>query len=159
MQYRQLHTPIGLLTLIGPEPSLSRILFANQSADWRPTQEMRAAPKGFAQAATQIHAYFDGASGHWDCPLAPEVSAFQWRVMQALQRIPSGHTRSYAELAALLDPPSAARAVGGACARNPLPLIMPCHRVVGSQGQLTGFAGGVEAKAWLLEFERAHNTA
>lgn len=154
MQYRQLDTAIGLLTLIGSEPSLSRILFANQSADWAPAQDMLEAPKGFAQAAEQIQAYFTGAAVSWDCALAPQVSPFQWRVMQALQRIPSGHTRSYAELAALLDPPSAARAVGGACARNPLPIIFPCHRVVGSQGQLTGFAGGVEAKAWLLEFEQ-----
>lgn len=154
MQYRRLNSPIGVLTLIGPEPSLSRILFANQGADWAPSPDLHEAPEGFAQAAEHIQAYFAGAPGHGNCPLAPQVSPFQWRVMQALQRIPSGHTRSYAELASLINPPSAARAVGGACARNPLPIIFPCHRVVGSQGQLTGFAGGVEAKAWLLEFEQ-----
>lgn len=159
MHYRHLATPIGQLTLIGPEPALSQILFAQQSDLWQPSADMCLAPQGFAQAAAQIQAYFDGAEDPWDCPLAPKVSPFQWRVMQALQNIPAGHTCSYAELAAALRPPSAARAVGGACARNPLPLIMPCHRVVGSQGQLTGFAGGTQVKAWLLEFEQSRSAS
>lgn len=109
-----------------------------------------------AEAVRQIQEYFDGNRAAFDLPLSPAGTEFQQAVWSALQTIPRGETRSYGELAAMLDRPKAARAVGGACHRNPILLLIPCHRVVGSRGELTGFAAGVEVKRWLLEMEM-HN--
>ena len=109
-----------------------------------------------ARAAAQLRAYFAGERTVFDLPLAPDGSGFQRLVWQALERIPYGVTRSYGELAAAIGRPAASRAVGSANSRNPISIIVPCHRVIGANGALTGYAGGMRAKRWLLEHEQRH---
>lgn len=106
------------------------------------------------EAAAQLAAYFAGERRCFSLPLAPVGTAFQQAVWKEMARIPYGETRSYGELAAALGRPGAARAVGMACHRNPLAIFLPCHRVVGAGGALTGYAGGLQAKAFLLALEK-----
>jgi methylated-DNA-[protein]-cysteine S-methyltransferase len=106
-------------------------------------------------AADQLDAYFAGALTRFDLPLAPRGSDFQRRVWAALQDIPYGQTESYGELAERIGAPGAARAVGLANGRNPISVVIPCHRVIGSQGKLTGFGGGLDRKKQLLDLELA----
>jgi methylated-DNA-[protein]-cysteine S-methyltransferase len=106
-------------------------------------------------AAEQIDAYFAGTLTRFSLPLAPRGSAFQQRVWAALQDIPYGETESYGELARRIGAPGAARAVGLANGRNPIAIVIPCHRVIGSQGKLTGFGGGLDRKKQLLDLELA----
>ena len=105
-------------------------------------------------AAAQLEAYFAGTLRVFDVPVSPRGTEFQEQVWRALLDIPHGETRSYGELARSLGKPSASRAVGAANGRNPISIIVPCHRVVGSNGALVGFAGGLDVKAWLLDHER-----
>ena len=107
-----------------------------------------------AQAAAQLAEYFAGQRQSFTVPLAPRGTPFQQEVWRALCAIPYGQTRSYGQLAAALGRPSASRAVGGACRRNPIWLMIPCHRVVGASGSLTGYAGGLERKKALLALEQ-----
>ena len=102
----------------------------------------------------QLEEYFDGSRTEFDVPLAPEGTPFQQQAWSVLRSIPFGATMSYGEQAAALGDRKRARAVGAANGRNPIPIIVPCHRVVGSNGHLTGFGGGIESKAWLLDHER-----
>lgn len=104
-------------------------------------------------AKQQLAAYFAGERAVFDLPLAPAGTAFQLRVWQALRDIPAGETRSYGEIAAGIGRPSASRAVGAANGANPIGIIVPCHRVVGADGTLTGYAGGLDRKRWLLAHE------
>ena len=106
-----------------------------------------------ARARQQLTEYFGRSRTTFDLPLAPIGSAFQQRVWDVLRAIPYGTTTSYGELARRLGDPSATRAVGAANGKNPIPIIVPCHRVVGSRGELTGFGGGLDRKRWLLEHE------
>ena len=101
----------------------------------------------------QLDGYFAGRRQRFDLPLAPSGTAFQRKVLAALQAIPYGETRSYKEVAAAIGKPRAVRAVGAANGRNPIPIIIPCHRVIGSDGSLTGFGGGLAAKRALLALE------
>ena len=103
----------------------------------------------------QLEEYFAGARTGFDLELRPDGSPFQQRVWAQLREIPFGSTISYSELARQVGDPSAVRAVGGANARNPLPIVVPCHRVIGADGSLTGFGGGLERKRWLLAHEGA----
>jgi len=103
----------------------------------------------------QLKEYFAGMRTTFDLPLEPSGTAFQLNVWQLLRTIPYGVTTSYGELARRLGEPKASRAVGAANGANPIPIIVPCHRVVGSRGELTGFGGGIERKRWLLEHEGA----
>jgi methylated-DNA-[protein]-cysteine S-methyltransferase len=105
------------------------------------------------RAASQLREYFAGRRQRFDLPLAAQGTPFQQAVWQALAAIPWGALRSYADIARAIDKPSAVRAVGAANGRNPLPIVVPCHRVIGSNGALTGFAGGLETKRQLLELE------
>ena len=109
-----------------------------------------------AAAERQLTQYFKGERTAFDVPIRLNGTDFQTRVWQQLLRIPYGHTRSYGELAAAIGNASASRAVGLANSKNPLSIIVPCHRVIGASGRLTGFAGGLETKAKLLDLERAH---
>lgn len=104
----------------------------------------------------QLRAYFDGTLTAFDLPLHLSGTVFQRRAWDALCRIPYGETRTYGQQAAMLGNPKASRAVGGANHHNPVMIIVPCHRVIGSGGQLTGYAGGLDMKAWLLAHEQAH---
>jgi methylated-DNA-[protein]-cysteine S-methyltransferase len=106
------------------------------------------------EAAAQLRAWFAGERDAFDLPLAPRGTPFQRAVWEALRAIPAGETRSYGAIASALGRPAAARAVGAACGRNPIGIIVPCHRAVGADGSLTGFAWGIERKRWLLERER-----
>ncbi|MFK7988631.1 MAG: methylated-DNA--[protein]-cysteine S-methyltransferase [Sandaracinaceae bacterium] len=109
-----------------------------------------------AQLRQELDAYFAGARRAFEVPLDPHGTAFQRQVWAALEAIPFGATRTYAQLAASVGRPRAARAVGAANGRNPISIVVPCHRVIGANGQLTGFAGGLRNKRWLLEHE-AHS--
>jgi methylated-DNA-[protein]-cysteine S-methyltransferase len=108
-----------------------------------------------SEAERQLAEYFAGRRTEFDLPLDPAGTPFQQKVWSALRSIPFGETRTYAEVATQIGHPGAARAVGAASGRNPLSIVAPCHRVVGTSGELTGFAGGLEVKARLLAFERA----
>lgn len=107
------------------------------------------------RAERQLMEYFDGTRTTFDLPLEPSGTEFQLRVWELLRRIPYGVTTSYGVLARKLGDPQKSRAVGAANGANPIPIIVPCHRVVGSNGELTGFGGGLERKRWLLEHEGA----
>ena len=117
------------------------------AGDWRRTEEP------FRDAVSQLDAYFAGERREFDLALAPEGTSFQRLVWSALTRIPYGETVSYAELARRLGRPFATRAVGAANGRNPIPIIIPCHRVIGSDGSLTGYGGGLTIKRRLLDLE------
>jgi methylated-DNA-[protein]-cysteine S-methyltransferase len=106
-----------------------------------------------ADVAAQLQQYFRGERSAFELPLAPRGTEFQQLVWRALQRIPYGETRSYSDIAREIGRPAAVRAVGAANGANPIPIVIPCHRVVGSNGSLTGFGGGIETKRWLLALE------
>jgi methylated-DNA-[protein]-cysteine S-methyltransferase len=108
-------------------------------------------------AAAQLAEYFAGRRRTFDLPLAPRGTGFQQRVWRALSAIPYGETRSYGAIAASIGRPAASRAVGAANGKNPIWIIVPCHRVIGASGHLTGYAGGIAVKRWLLEHERQHH--
>jgi len=159
VRQRSIESPLGALRLLATADALLGVYF-DAPSDGRqahgPAPAPAAAPGSHAlldQAAAELHAYFDGSRHVFELPLAPRGSPFQLEVWAALARIPFGETRSYAELARAIERPRAVRAVGAANARNPLSLIVPCHRVIGSDGSLTGYAGGVERKRWLLAHE------
>lgn len=150
-----IETPVGRLTLVAGEEGLRSITWPGESPAGLTPNENPAFPV-LVQACAQLVEYFDGTRNTFDVPLAPAGTAFQLRAWEALRAIPYGEVRTYAEQAAILGNAAAVRAVGAANGRNPLPIVVPCHRVVGSNGSLTGFAGGLAAKRWLLDHERAH---
>ena len=144
-------SPIGELLLTGEESGLRSLGMAPHS----PPDGARHSPDAFAGAVTQLVEYFAGERLDFDLPLAPAGTPFQLKVWAALRDIPYGRTTSYGELAAELGQPTASRAVGLANARNPIALVVPCHRVIGRDGTLIGFGGGLDRKRWLLEHERS----
>jgi methylated-DNA-[protein]-cysteine S-methyltransferase len=153
VHYLTLESPIGTLTVAAGATALHAIEFAHNRhpqprADW-----VRGDTALLRQAADQLRAYFAGQRRHFELPLAPQGTEFQRAAWQALAAIPFGETRSYAQQAAALGKPAATRAVGAANGRNPLPIVLPCHRVIGANGALTGFGGGIEVKRWLLAHE------
>jgi methylated-DNA-[protein]-cysteine S-methyltransferase len=141
-------TPIGPLLLHADEGHLTRIEFG-------PATACSSAEPPFAEAEAQLLAYFAGELERFDLPLAPRGTAFQCSVWDALVEIPYGSTTTYSDLAARIGRPSACRAVGAANGRNPLPVIVPCHRVIGAAGALTGYGGGIARKRHLLALETA----
>jgi methylated-DNA-[protein]-cysteine S-methyltransferase len=160
-------SPVGELTLVADDTALRLISFPSKApttgdpTTGDPTDIGRdvidvAAGEHpvLALASSQLEEYFDGSRTDFDIPLAPEGTPFQQQAWSVLRSIPFGATMSYGEQAAALGDRKRARAVGAANGRNPIPIIVPCHRVVGSNGHLTGFGGGVESKAWLLDHER-----
>ena len=144
--HRRIESPAGPLIIAADETGLRHIEFYQNRhpadrADWR------GGDNDVLQAAeTQLHEYFAGVRTHFELPLAPQGTAFQLDVWQELARIPYGTTISYAELAQRVGKPAATRAVGAANGRNPLPIVLPCHRVIGIDGALTGFGGGLPVK-------------
>ncbi len=112
-----------------------------------------------AECARQLEAYFAGTLRSFDLPLNVTGTAFRTKVWNALRTIPYGETRSYGQLAAMIGAPAASRAVGGANHHNPICIIVPCHRVIGADGSLTGYGAGLDMKQWLLEHERKHRHA
>ena len=149
----RIKSPIGPLTLVADGAALVGIYFEHHSKGGPPPAVEGEAP-AFAIAHRQLDAYFSGRRKGFDVALAPRGTAFQSHVWALLQRIPYGQTTTYGALAAEMGRPSAVRAVAGAVARNPVSIIIPCHRVVGADGSLTGFAGGLAVKARLLGLEQ-----
>jgi methylated-DNA-[protein]-cysteine S-methyltransferase len=156
VKYRYLKSPIGEILIAGDDEGLRFIGFPEGKGRIEPQPEWTRSDRAFADAARQLKEYFAGKRRNFDLDIAPEGTRFQRSVLDALQGIPYGETRSYAEIAAVVGRPRAVRAVGAANGRNPLPIVIPCHRVIGSNGSLTGFGGGIETKRFLLELERKH---
>ncbi len=155
IHFRQIDSPLGPLTVSASGQGLNAVEFPLDG--WfLPRDGWREADHPLLQQAhRQLDEYFAGQRRAFDLPLAPQGTPFQREVWFALAGIPYGQTMSYAQLAAKLGRPTASRAVGAANGRNPLGIILPCHRVVGANGTLTGFSGGLEAKRFLLELEGA----
>lgn len=151
--YTYFESPVGRLLLAGDEHALQLLSFPGGRRAVGPQPDWFAAEAPFRAAAAQLGAYFAGELRVFDLPLRPHGTAFQQRVWALLCTIPFGETRSYGQLAAALGAPGSSRAVGAANGANPLPIIVPCHRVIGAGGALTGFGGGLEVKRFLLELE------
>jgi methylated-DNA-[protein]-cysteine S-methyltransferase len=147
--------PIGRLIVASDGEAIAGVWMANASPRDPTWSTRRGTDAMLAEARAQFAAYFEGALRTFTVPLAPNGTDFQRRVWRALEAIPYGTTISYAELARRVGNTSAVRAVGSANGRNPIPIIVPCHRVIGSDGSLTGFGGGIERKRWLLQHEGA----
>jgi methylated-DNA-[protein]-cysteine S-methyltransferase len=152
MNSLKINTPVGNLQLLAEAGYLVRIAFPGEHLTG--TQKDQSDPL-LTACAIQLSEYFDGKRQTFDMPLEPTGTEFQQDVWCALKRIPFGKLRSYGEIAREIGRPSAVRAVGAANGRNPLPIIVPCHRVIGSDGSLTGFAGGLAMKKQLLTLEGA----
>jgi len=153
--FMRMDTPIGVLTLAADDEGLRRIDFPppHQSPpgdDWR-----EGSTDVLLEARRQLEEYFAGERREFDLPLSPRGTGFQRTVWNTLAAIPYGGTWSYRDLAQRIGKPSAMRAVGAANGRNPLPIVLPCHRVIGADGSLTGFGGGLPTKAFLLRLEGA----
>lgn len=146
-------TPVGPLTLVAGDDGLRAIQWSGETCE--ADEAMPDDHLVLAAAAQQLEAYFDGRLTQFDLPLDPRGTPFQRAAWDVLRGIGYGETISYGEQARRLGKPSAVRAVGAANGRNPLPIVVPCHRVVGATGRLTGFAAGVDTKAWLLDHERS----
>lgn len=142
-----LHTPIGYLHVASNGQAITRVSFEDQPIG-QPQRDSLV-----DSLLLKLTAYFAGQPIHFDIPLSPAGSAFQQQVWQQLQQIPYGKTISYKELALAFGGPTFTRAVASANGANPLALVIPCHRVIGSHGELTGYAGGLWRKKWLLEHE------
>jgi len=153
MYYCYLTTPIGDLLLAGNDQALSLIGFPEGSRRRDPDSDWIYNEEPFTAARKQLLEYFDGQRTEFELPLRLSGTDFQLLVLEELQRIPYGETASYGDIAARIGNPKAVRAVGAANGRNPIPIIVPCHRVIGSGGDLTGFGGGLDTKAMLLRLE------
>jgi methylated-DNA-[protein]-cysteine S-methyltransferase len=147
-------SPIDSLLLVGDETGL-RELWMEPHDRRRPPPDVVRDDAALAAPATQLREYFAGERTSFDLALAPRGTAFQEKVWLALREIPYGRTTTYGEIATDLGQPTASRAVGLANGRNPIAVIVPCHRVIGANGSLTGFGGGLPRKRWLLDHERA----
>lgn len=155
MMYQHIKSPLGKLTLVADEKALKEIFWSGEALQPVAGVMPKAGENAvLAQAATELNAYFNGLLTAFTVPVAPEGTAFQQAAWQALCAIPYGETRSYAQQAQAINKPKAVRAIGAANGRNPIPVIIPCHRVIGSDGSLTGYAGGLAIKTYLLELEQ-----
>jgi methylated-DNA-[protein]-cysteine S-methyltransferase len=152
-------SPIGELLLLGDGERVHRVLTNGEGEHDDRKQGLTEDRAAFSQTISQLGEYFAGSRDIFDLPLAPEGTEFQLAVWRALVEIPFGETRSYGQIAAAVGRPKAARAVGMANNRNPIAVIVPCHRVIGSGGALVGYAGGIERKTWLLGHEREARSA
>ncbi len=142
-------TPVGELTIVENDGTIVEIYFGRQDVDGTLQPANR-------EVHRQLEEYFAGERKTFDLPLAPRGTAFQLSVWNALQQIAYGETRSYADIARVIGRPSAVRAVGAANGANRIPIVIPCHRVIGSSGSLTGFGGGIDMKRRLLDFEAGY---
>lgn len=150
------HFQGGYLTLVSDNHYIRKILFGKHELG----EDVVIAPEHplLKEAARQLNEYFDGRRNTFDLPICPNGTDFQKSVWNGLLQIPYGETWTYGQMAAFIDRPKASRAVGGACHNNPIAIVIPCHRVVGTNGNLTGFGGGLEMKHWLLELESQNCT-
>ena len=149
MNVKIIDSPIGKLTLMADENALRAVYMETSVA---PQGELRSTPL-LERAAVQLEEYFAGKRTDFDLPLEPIGTEFQTEVWKALTKIPFGQTCSYADIARTIRRPKAMRAVGAANGQNPIAVIVPCHRVIGADGSLTGYGGGLPRKKWLLSHE------
>ena len=153
MHYRKMNCPIGELLLVGIEDMLELIGFPEGKGVVQIQSDWQEDGTAFADAVQQLVEYFAGRRKVFDLNLKPSGTPFQLEVLEALTHVPYGQTASYQEIANAVGRPKAVRAVGAANGRNPLPIVIPCHRVIGSDGSLTGFGGGLATKQYLLTLE------
>jgi methylated-DNA-[protein]-cysteine S-methyltransferase len=153
--HTRIESPVGELTLVAVDGVLSGLYFPGHWYMPAPDVFGARSERGFERAERELGEYFAGERTGFELPTTAGGDEFQRRVWELIDRIPYGQTTTYGEMAAALGDPIGARRVGGAVGRNPLSLIVPCHRVVGKDGNLTGYAGGLERKRFLLELERA----
>lgn len=158
MFYTQIESPVGPLLLAGDGSGLRQINFVHGRHPAAPDPLWKQDRRAFKEVIAQLEAYFAGTLEEFDVPLTPEGTPFQQKVWKNLCDIPFGETISYGELARRIGNPSASRAVGLANGTNPIPIIIPCHRVIGSNGKLTGYGGGLPIKEKLLALERKQLT-
>jgi O-6-methylguanine DNA methyltransferase len=155
MNYQFLETPIGTLLIAGDERAIRRIEFPRDGTAGKPEAGWTESARGpVGDAVRQLREYFSGKRTDFNLPLEPQGTAFQRGVWKRLEEIPYGETISYGELAKRVGNPKASRAVGAANGQNPIPIVIPCHRVIGANGKLTGFGGGLPTKEKLLELEK-----
>ena len=154
MNYSYVESPIGDLLVAGEDGVLKLVSFPEGNMARHPGDGWVRADAEFDTVRRELTEYFDGKRESFDISLAPDGTDFQRDVLDALQQIPYGETRTYGEIAEDLGNPKASRAVGAANGRNPIPILIPCHRVIGSDGSLTGFGGGIDTKQFLLDLER-----
>lgn len=154
-RYTRIPTPCGPLLLVINEQGLCHVDFCRSPHPVEVKENWQLDEAALAPYAEQFNAYFAGRLRTFELPLAARGTEFQQQVWQALTRIPYGQTRSYADIAETIGNPKAVRAVGAANGRNPLAIIVPCHRVIGRDGSLTGYAGGLAIKQFLLNLEQA----
>lgn len=154
-RYTRIPTPCGPLLLVINEQGLCHVDFCHSPHPVEVKENWQLDEAALAPYAEQFNAYFAGRLRTFELPLAARGTEFQQQVWQALTRIPYGQTRSYADIAETIGNPKAVRAVGAANGRNPLAIIVPCHRVIGRDGSLTGYAGGLAIKQFLLNLEQA----
>jgi len=159
--YLRFATPLGEMIAIANGERLTHLDFTNSKYAPRVREDWREDARSplLRQCVREVTQYFAGRRRSFDLPLAPDGTAFQQRVWKEISRVPCGKTISYAQLAVRCRAPGAARAAGAATGRNPLAIVVPCHRIVGSGGALTGYAGGVDRKARLLALEGAREEA
>jgi methylated-DNA-[protein]-cysteine S-methyltransferase len=156
MIYTSMDSPVGPLSIAGDDAGLCFILFGSGKRAAAPRPEWRESDRGIVrETVRQLGAYFAGKLTCFDLPLTPAGTPFQLDVWRELQRIPYGTVISYGELASRIGKPHASRAVGAANGANPIPIVVPCHRVIGSNGKLTGYGGGLAIKEALLQLEHA----
>jgi methylated-DNA-[protein]-cysteine S-methyltransferase len=155
MQYDLIDTPLGKLLVAGDREGIRRINFQEGRQPFPVGTDWQRDSRFMQDAVIQLKAYFSGSLKSFDLPLAPEGTDFQQRVWRALQGIPYGVLMSYQDIANKIGNPKACRAVGAANGKNPIPIVIPCHRVIGSNGHLTGFAGGLHIKEYLIGLESA----
>jgi methylated-DNA-[protein]-cysteine S-methyltransferase len=151
--YTTLDSPVGALFLTSNGEAITELFMEKHKGGPKPIGDWRRDDGLFREAADQLRAYFAGELTEFDLRLAAVGAPFQQRVWAELRKIPYGSTISYGELARRIGAPKAPRAVGAANGSNPISIIIPCHRVIGSNGKLTGYGGGIERKKFLLEFE------
>jgi methylated-DNA-[protein]-cysteine S-methyltransferase len=156
--FQQIKSPVGLLTLIADQTSLLAVQWEVQSLKRPPTALEAQDHPVLIEAEKQLSEYFAGTRKDFDLPLKLTGTPFQNNVWRQLQKIPFGVTQTYGELAKKIGNTNASRAVGAANGKNPLSIIVPCHRVIGKTGELTGFAGGLRAKEFLLNWEATGRT-
>ncbi|QNJ97425.1 methylated-DNA--[protein]-cysteine S-methyltransferase [Constantimarinum furrinae] len=148
MKTAQIQTPIGILEITGDEFGIISVVFIDSNVS--PSKEV---PSELEAAVTQLTEYFKGQRDQFELKLAPQGTDFQKKVWETLQEIPFGKTSSYQKVANVLGDPKVIRAAASANGKNPISIIIPCHRVIGSDGSLTGYAGGLHRKKWLLAHE------
>ncbi|TDQ57947.1 methylated-DNA-[protein]-cysteine S-methyltransferase [Mesocricetibacter intestinalis] len=152
--YSYYHSPVGRLLMLAKENKLTNLDFETEQIAPNPKWVLKDELPLFEQVKTALTAYFNGEKPDFDAlPLAPEGTPFQCSVWQALRQIGYGESGNYAQLAQAIGRPKAVRAVGGAVGSNPISIIIPCHRILGKSGQLTGFGGGLPVKRRLLQLE------